>query len=90
MNKFRTTSLHNPSVLCKIHRGMEMAVRKSRTWGVKGQAYILNRRGRLFMRIDHDRGQPGAFRFWYQSRDDVTDLVLAQLRACARMPDLNL
>ena len=90
MNQIRTTSLRNPSFRHKIHLAMEEAVVKSRLWGGKGQAYIKNRRGRLVMRVDHNRGEPGAFRFWWRDQSDMTPWILELLRNHPGYLDLNL
>ena len=74
----------NAQFKAKVRQGMRDAVRRAAMWGhdgkhAKGLAYVHNRRGRTMLRIDYHYGETPAFRFWEQSRKDITAMTLEAL-----------
>lgn len=78
------TSL-NEAFLDKVRQAAREAVKFGAAWTepeqdhAKGVSYVSNRRGRRMMRVDYQYGRSPAFRFWEESRRDVTPLVTAAL-----------
>ena len=74
------TNLSHITVTIKILLAMKQAIKDSLTLGY-GVAYIYNRKGKAFLRVNYTRNSPNAFQFWEgKTQANITDTVLSVLR----------
>lgn len=82
-----TRTSFNKRFLQNIDEALRAAAYNSRMWSAaagcscKGMAYVMNARKKVMLRVDHNRGEPQAFQFYDNRQRNVTELVLAALRA---------